>query len=407
MANTPRQHRSAASPGDRRTAGTHIGTSHPFAQRHREHHILLLREQPERVERRCTNTVFGTTAVGLVAAAAAAATSSEYSDVVVGVTSEVEVDVEADRYQGGNAQLRLATPGFACMDSAHDLAADAARTPSAGPTADHPPQTSVPQHPPALVIAVHGRSAAGHRSSWPLVDLSLLTDLEQLHVRGDMWSRVQETFTGISHTIGCCLLRGSLVVGKRSDDFFRRIATGLQSLFCHGTHVVGQLSTDFPQLAFLALHQTIQRLGVFLCPHAAVRAISIEADDSYGCDRVEDLNTFLQLVLDHTLPTLRLLALRSGLSCALTVETLHRFPLVQHMTAVVLDGAIGIDQPLWTTGTTSLTSPRVTVAIASWLQNGVSQHGVGVRPRLTSATGPNTTIISFALDSSPRAAQHS
>ncbi|KAK5072288.1 hypothetical protein LTR70_010630 [Exophiala xenobiotica] len=221
-----------------------------------------------------------------------------------------------------------------------------------------------------LQIALHGRSASTHRSSWPLVDLSLLTDLEQLHIQGDVWSRVQETFTGVSHIIRCCLLRGPLVVGTRSDDFFRRIATGLQSLFCHGTHVVGQLSTKFPQLAFLAFHQTVQRPGVFLCPHATVRAISIEADDSYGCGRVEDLNTLLQLVLDHTRPTLELLALRSGLSCALAAETLHRFSLVQHMTAVVFDGAIVTDQPLRTTGTGRLTPPRITVTIASWLPNG-------------------------------------
>jgi len=100
----------------------------------------------------------------------------------------------------------------------------------------------------------------------------------------------------------------------------------------------------------------VQRPGVFLYPHAAVRAISIEADDSSGYDRVEDLNTLLQLVLDHTRPTLKHLALRSGLSYALTAETLHRFPLVQHMTAAVLDGASVTDQPLRTTGTGRLTS---------------------------------------------------
>lgn len=120
----------------------------------------------------------------------------------------------------------------------------------------------------------------------------------------------------------------------------------------------------------------MQRPGVFLCPHATIRAISIAADDSYGRDRVEDLNTLLQLALDHTLPTLRLLALRSGLSCILTAETLHRFPLMQHRTAVVLDGAIVMDQPLPTSGTGDLTSPRITVTIDSWLQSGVSQrHG--------------------------------
>lgn len=105
-----------------------------------------------------------------------------------------------------------------------------------------------------LQIAVQRDSPQTNGSSWPLVDLSLLADLEQLHVQGDVWSRVQESFTGVSHTIRCCLLRGPLVVGKRSDDFFGCIATELQSLFCQGTHVVGELRTEFPQLTFLALH---------------------------------------------------------------------------------------------------------------------------------------------------------
>ncbi|KAK5947819.1 hypothetical protein OHC33_011160 [Knufia fluminis] len=367
MANRARPHHSAASPRDRRAAGTHAGTPHPFAQHRREHHVLLLREPPTKVSRVCASTVFGTAVVGVLGAAAA--TGPADPDAAVGAVSEVDVDVEADRLQDRNAQRRLATPESAWLVSAHDRAADAARTPSARATADHPPPTPVAQH-LSTPIAVHRGSPLTNGSSWPLVDLSLLTELEQLHVQGDVWSRVQETFTGVSHTIRCCLLRGPLVVGTRSDNFFGRIATGLQSLFCQGTHVVGELRTGFPQLAFLALHQTVQRPGVFLCPHATIRAISIEADDSYGRDRVEDLNTLLQLALDHTRPTLELLALRSGLSCILTAETLHRFPRMQHRTTVVLDGAIVMGQPLPTTGTGGLTFPRITVTIDSWLQSG-------------------------------------
>jgi len=74
-------------------------------------------------------------------------------------------------------------------------------------------------------------------------------------------------------------------------------------------------------------------------------------------------------------------------------------------TRYVLNGAIVTDQPLRTTGTGRLTPPRITVTIASWLPSGVSQRGTGVRPRLTSLTGPNTTI-SLELDSSPHAAHH-
>ncbi|KAK5077786.1 hypothetical protein LTR70_009412 [Exophiala xenobiotica] len=374
MANHPRQRHRAASPRDGRAAGTHAGTSHPFARHRRKHHVLLLREPSTKVSRVCASTVFGTTVVGVVDAAAA--TGPADPDAAVGAVSEVDVAVEADRSQDRNAQLRLATPETVQLmlpeRRLHEqLLTTRLRHLSLGTsqrkwTGSLPPLTRLR----TLQIAVHRGSPQTNGSSWPLVDLSLLTELEQLHVQGDIWSRVQETFTGVSHTIRCCLLRGPLVVGTRPDDFFGRIATGLQSLFCQGTHVVGQLRTDFPQLAFLALHQTVQRPGVFLCPHATIRAISIEADDSYGRDRVEDLNMLLQLVLDHTLPTLRLLALRSGLSCILTPETLHRFPLMQHRTAVVLDGAIVMDQPLPTSGTGNFTPPRITVTIDSWLQSG-------------------------------------
>lgn len=51
------------------------------------------------------------------------------------------------------------------------------------------------------------------------MDLSFLTDLEQLHVQGGVWSQVQETFTGVSHTSRCCLLRGSLVLGNGQTAF--------------------------------------------------------------------------------------------------------------------------------------------------------------------------------------------
>ena len=228
-----------------------------------------------------------------------------------------------------------------------------------------------------LQVAVHRGSPSTRASSWPLVDLSLLTSLEQLHVQGDVWSRVQDTFTGVSRTARLCLLRGSMVLGKRSDDFFGRIATGLQHLFCHGTHVIGELSTEFPQLTFLALHQTVHGPGVFLCPSAAVHAVSIEADDSYGRGRVEDLNTLLQLVLDHTQPTLRLLALRTGLSCALAADTVQRFPLMQQLTTVVLDGAVVEESPLLTTYVGSAASQRTFIHLASWLQSRVSQHHMG------------------------------
>jgi len=163
MANSPRQRHSAASPRDRRAAGTHAGTSHPFAQHRREHHVLLLREPPTKVRRVCASTVFGTTVVEVVDAAAA--TSPAYPDAAVGAMSEVDVDVEADRFQDGNADLRLATPESAWLVSAHNLAADAARTPSARPTADHPPQTPVVQHLPTPVDRITASTDAPAHST--------------------------------------------------------------------------------------------------------------------------------------------------------------------------------------------------------------------------------------------------
>ncbi|KAK5069356.1 hypothetical protein LTR51_008606 [Lithohypha guttulata] len=350
MANGMHQHYHAASPSDHSAAEPHVGSSGSFAPHRRDHPVLFLPARPGTIEHVCGGTVRGKTVLGVVGASAP--TCQAYPDPA-----------------GARAELDLAARQSVAPASARGLAADAARTSSARATADHSSQTPV--------VAVHRGSPSSRASSWPLVDLSLLTSLEQLHVQGDVWSRVQDTFTGVSHTVKLCLLRGSMVLGRRSDEFFGRIATGLQYLFCHGTHVIGELSTEFPQLTFLALHQTVHGPGVFLCPSAAVHAVSIEADDSYGRGRVEDLNTLLQLVLDHTQPTLRLLALRTGLSCALAADTVQRFPLMQQLTTVVLDGAVVEESPLLTTYVGSAASQRTFIRLASWLQSRVSQRHVG------------------------------
>lgn len=103
----------------------------------------------------------------------------------------------------------------------------------------------------------------------------------------------------------------------------------------------------------------------------------MEADDSYGHDRVEDLNTLLQSALDHTQTTLRLLAVRLGLPYALAADTLQRFPLMQQLATVVRDGALVVGEPLWAAGAGSLTLQRNAVSIASWLHNGACRRNVG------------------------------
>lgn len=86
----------------------------------------------------------------------------------------------------------------------------------------------------SLQITVHQSALRAGRSSWPFVDLSLLPNLQQLHIQGDVWSRVQETSMGVSDTVKCCVLQGPLVLGKRADDLFGRLATGLQYLSVRG-----------------------------------------------------------------------------------------------------------------------------------------------------------------------------
>jgi len=227
-------------------------------------------------------------------------------------------------------------------------------------------------HLKSLEIRASQANAGATTTSCPFVNLCDFTSLEQLYVQGDLWSRVQETFTGKSCTIQTCILEGALVVGKRSDEFFERIAPGLRAIFCQGTHLVGELETAFPQLAFLALHKTINSTGTFPFRNSAIHAVSLEVDDSYGPGRLQDSNEFLQLVLTRTESTLRFLTLRSGLWWMPSLPTVKSFQRMACLSDLMLDGALDFGRHDWTALHCSLNLHLVTT-IDTWIKSGVSR----------------------------------
>lgn len=224
----------------------------------------------------------------------------------------------------------------------------------------------------SLDIEVNQAEAPGSATRRPFVNLSHFTRLQRLHIRGGVWSKVSKTFTGESRTVKTCILQGPLVVGKRSDDFFERIATGLESVFCQGTHLIGELQTSFPRLDFLALHKTVRSTGTLAFRSSSIRAVSLEADDSYGPGRVQDLNDLLQLVLTHTKATLRFLALRSGLPWAPSFPTIQSFQQTSYLSAVMLDGAVTLERKDWMAIESRLKLDLVAI-IDTWVPSGVSK----------------------------------
>ena len=236
------------------------------------------------------------------------------------------------------------------------------------------PTEILPQmvHLKSLEIKISQTNAATTTASRPFVNLCDFTELEQLYIQGDVWSRVQEDFTGKSYTIQTCILEGPLVVGKRSDDFFERIATGLRAIFCQGTHLVGELETTFPRLEFLAMHKTIHSTGTFPFRNSTIRAVSLEIDDSYGPGRLQDSNDFLHLVLTNTKSTLRFLALRSGLVWAPSLITIQSFQQMACLSVLMLDGALAFGRHDWTALFRSSNLDLV-ATIETWIESGVSR----------------------------------
>lgn len=206
----------------------------------------------------------------------------------------------------------------------------------------------------------------------PLVDLSRFTRLDRLHIVGDMWSSVQQQFVGACPTITTCILQGPLVLGKRSDVFFARIAANLRYLLCQGTHMISELDTPFPRLEFVALHDTVHHPGVFPFRASPIRAVSLQVSDSYGPYRLEDHNALLRLVLDNTRTTLKLLALRSGLMWAPDTATVWSLHSMSRLSALILDGAVVLDRRARHHDRPQ-SSLELVAIIDSWIETSVSR----------------------------------
>ena len=185
------------------------------------------------------------------------------------------------------------------------------------------------------------------------IDLSDFTFLEHLAIQGTIWSDLQETFTGSSSTIKTCTLRGPLVLGKRSEAFFSRIATGLQSLYCYGVHLIGRLDTVFPKLTFLALHKTIYAIGVFPFPRSELRTVSVEVERCYTARSSDEASDVIEFVLQNTRRTLEFLVLRSEITFVPDSLIFKNICAMTHPSILVLDGSPVLHE-LWSKSLPSL-----------------------------------------------------
>lgn len=89
-----------------------------------------------------------------------------------------------------------------------------------------------------------------------LVDFGSLPSLKNLYVNGDVWAGLTAAFTGHSHGVETCVLRGRLVITSQLNDFFSRVAT-VKSMYCYGSHFVGQVDVCLDRLEHFSLHRVI------------------------------------------------------------------------------------------------------------------------------------------------------
>ena len=199
-----------------------------------------------------------------------------------------------------------------------------------------------------LELCFTGRSRLPSYSPAPkLVDFRRFPRLASLLLNGDTWSGLADQFMGRSESLSVCVLRGPLVLSSTLDQFFGLIDTCLQCLFCYGTHLVGELKTQFVRLRHLSLHKVVVgRSFPFLrCP--SLTSLALEADDVDDATRVVDLNDLLQRALLSTATSLRFLTLRSGYFWLLSPATVHALLRTIELQGIFLDGAIALDGRDW------------------------------------------------------------
>lgn len=180
------------------------------------------------------------------------------------------------------------------------------------------------------------------------VDFGRHSKLEQLYIEGDTWSGATDAFVGHSRSLTVCVLKGPLVVTTRLSGFFDMIAVSLRYLYCHGTHLVGRINTNFPCLQHLSLHKVITNYRVFPFTNcSALRSLAVEVDDMHTSSWLEDINCLLQDALLHTAESLRSLSLRSGLLCILSPIAIHAILRAECLCILLLDGAVVMDGRDW------------------------------------------------------------
>lgn len=175
------------------------------------------------------------------------------------------------------------------------------------------------------------------KTSESVIDLSQLGKLQQLHIRGSIWSDLQHTFTGNSDSIHTCILQGSLVLGNQSDAFLDRIASGLQHLFCYGVHLIIPLDTRFPTLRTLSLHQIIHGTGVFPFTNANIEFLALEADPVAMPDVLSQMDELIAMVLPHIGHSVETLSVRgTEKHCSDQFAAIHKMPKLKN---VIFDSA--------------------------------------------------------------------
>lgn len=224
-----------------------------------------------------------------------------------------------------------------------------------------------------LDIYFTGRITTSSGTAAKLVDFGRFPELVSLYVEGDAWSGVVDHFTGSTHSLLLCILRGPLVITTAFSQFFDRISTSLRYLYLYGAHLVGRLDTKFSQLQHLSLHKVVSGNRVFPFAQCHVlRSLAIEGEDLYMPSRLDDLNGLLQHALFHTATTLQFLTLRSGFFWILSPIAIHAIQRSIHLRGLLLDGAVVLDGRDWLLILGSMNLELI-VRIDSWLHAAVSK----------------------------------
>jgi hypothetical protein len=216
-----------------------------------------------------------------------------------------------------------------------------------------------------------------------LIDFGRYPQLEQLYIEGDTWSGVADAFMGDTHSLTVCVLKGSLVLAARFNEFFNMMATSLRYLYCYGTHLVGRIRTEFPSLQHVSLHRVITNSGIF--PFTGCNALSsltVEVDDMHTSGWLDDINCLVQDAILHTARSLQSLSLRSSFLCILSSMAVHEILRANCLCILLLDGAVVMDGRDWLL-LSRLSRMEIVARINSWAPIQVRYAPfLGLHPRL-------------------------